>query len=69
MTEEAGERVWAATETAEAPSGGAVQVVETAAALIPSERTVAKHLDRIFAKLGVSSRTAVAAFTLRCGLA
>jgi DNA-binding NarL/FixJ family response regulator len=42
---------------------------EIAEALVLSERTVAKHLDHIFTKLGVSSRTAVAAFTLRHGLA
>jgi DNA-binding NarL/FixJ family response regulator len=34
-----------------------------------SERTVATHLDHIFAELGVSTRTAVAAFVFRNGLA
>ena len=34
-----------------------------------SERTVAHHLTAIFNKLGVASRTAAAAFALRCGLA
>ena len=42
---------------------------EIAAVLTVSERTVASHLDHIFAKLAVSSRTAVAAFALRHGLA
>jgi DNA-binding NarL/FixJ family response regulator len=42
---------------------------EIAAALTVSERTVTTHLDHIFAKLDVSSRTAVATFALRNGLA
>ena len=42
------------------------QIAET---LVLSERTVATHLDHIFSKLGVSSRTAVATFALRQGLA
>ena len=42
---------------------------EIAAELVVSERTVTTHLDHIFAKLGVSSRTAVAMFALRNGLA
>jgi DNA-binding CsgD family transcriptional regulator/tetratricopeptide (TPR) repeat protein len=42
---------------------------EIAETLVVSERTVTTHLDHIFARLGVSSRTAVAAFALRHGLA
>ena len=42
---------------------------EIAVELVVSERTVTTHLDHIFAKLGVSSRTAVAMFALRNGLA
>jgi len=42
---------------------------EIAEALVVSERTVTTHLDHIFTRLGVSSRTAVAAFALRHGLA
>jgi non-specific serine/threonine protein kinase len=42
---------------------------EIAVELVVSERTVTTHLDHIFAKLGVSSRTAVAMFVLRNGLA
>jgi non-specific serine/threonine protein kinase len=42
---------------------------QIAEALVISERTVARHLDHVFAKLGLSSRTAVAAYALRHGLA
>jgi ATP/maltotriose-dependent transcriptional regulator MalT len=40
---------------------------EVAAQLILSERTVARHLDHILARLGVPSRTAAAAVILRAG--
>jgi DNA-binding CsgD family transcriptional regulator len=41
---------------------------DAADALVLSEKTVAKHLDNIFTKLGVSSRAAAVAFALRAGL-
>ena len=42
---------------------------EIAAALVLSEKTVARHLSNIFAKLDVTSRTAAAAWALQRGLA
>jgi predicted ATPase/DNA-binding CsgD family transcriptional regulator len=42
---------------------------QIAGELIISEKTVGRHLEHIFAKLGVSSRTAATAFALRHGLA
>jgi len=41
---------------------------QIAASLVVSERTVGTHLDHIYAKLGVSSRTAVASYAFRQGL-
>jgi DNA-binding NarL/FixJ family response regulator len=41
---------------------------QIAAALVVSDKTVARHLSNIFTKLGVSSRTAAAAFAFEQGL-
>jgi DNA-binding NarL/FixJ family response regulator len=41
---------------------------EVAGALVISERTVARHVQNIFAKLGVSSRAAASVFAAEHGL-
>jgi DNA-binding NarL/FixJ family response regulator len=42
---------------------------EIATLLVLSDKTVARHLSNIFAKLGLSSRTAATAFAFEHGLA
>jgi DNA-binding NarL/FixJ family response regulator len=42
---------------------------DIAAALVISERTVARHMSNIFAKLNVTSRTAAGAFAFEHELA
>jgi DNA-binding NarL/FixJ family response regulator len=41
---------------------------EAAAALVISDRTVARHLANIYVKLGVGTRTAAAAWAIEHGL-
>jgi DNA-binding NarL/FixJ family response regulator len=42
---------------------------DIAAKLVISEKTVARHLENIFVRLGVSSRSAAAAFAVKHRLA
>ena len=42
---------------------------EIAAALVISEHTVRRHLQNVFAKLGVSTRAAASAYAVRHDLA
>jgi DNA-binding NarL/FixJ family response regulator len=42
---------------------------EIATVLVLSDKTVKRHLDNIFDRIGVSNRAAATAFALRAGIA